>query len=100
LRWLDQAIQSDRQSAEIASELANVAIQHASYDAAMKALRSLTMMDDPYPITKAMAFLKQAQIAFVRGDARRAQHWARKAKSLDENLAEADEFLAQLGTSA
>ena len=73
-----------------------MAIEHASYDVALKALRSLTMMDDPYPITKAMAFLKQAQIAFVRGDARRAQHWARKAKSLDDNLEEADAFLAEL----
>jgi tetratricopeptide (TPR) repeat protein len=97
LHWLNQAIEADRQSSEIASELAEVAMAQASYDAAMKALRSLTMMDDPKPITRAMAFLKQAQIAFLRGDARRAQHWARKAKSLDENVTGIDEFLEQLG---
>ena len=67
------------------------------YDTAMKALRTLTMMEDPRPITRAMAFLKQAQIAVVKGDVQRAQHWARKAKSLDENLAEVDDFLAQIG---
>ena len=44
-----------------------------------------------------MAFLKQAQIAHLRGDPRRAQHWARKAKSLDDGLHEADTFLAEIG---
>jgi hypothetical protein len=53
-------------------------------------------MEDPRPITRALAFLKQAQIAVQKGDVQRAQHWARKAKSLDENLTEADEFLAQI----
>ena len=47
-------------------------------------------------MSRATAFLKQAQIAFVRGDPRRAQHWARKAKSLDENMPEIDAFLAQI----
>jgi tetratricopeptide (TPR) repeat protein len=97
MKWLNQAIETDRQSSQIAAELAEVAIQHANYDTAMKALRSITMMENPVPITRAMAFLKQAQIAFVRGDSRRAQHWARKAKSLDEGLAEADKFLAEIG---
>jgi hypothetical protein len=63
----------------------------------MKALRNITMMEDPGPMSRAMAFLKQAQIAALRGDPRRAQHWARKAKSLDENLLEADAFLAEIG---
>jgi len=97
LKYLNQALECDRKNGYIASELAEAAIASANYDAAMKALRSITMMDDPKPITRAMAFLKQAQIAHLRGDPRRAQHWARKAKSLDEDLAEADNFLAELG---
>jgi thioredoxin-like negative regulator of GroEL len=96
LRCLSQALETDRKSGAIASELAETAIALTQYDAAMKALRSITMMEDPKPITRAMAFLRQAQIAQVRGDPRRAQHWARKAKSLDENLTEADVFLAEL----
>jgi hypothetical protein len=55
------------------------------------------MMEDPRPITRALAFLKQAEIALIRNDVQRAQHWARKAKSLDENLVEADELLARIG---
>jgi tetratricopeptide (TPR) repeat protein len=97
LKWLNSALDTDRKSGEIASELAEVATSIEDYDTAMKALRTLTMMEDPKPITRALAFLKQAQIAVVRGDTQRALHWARKAKSLDENLAEADHFLAQLG---
>jgi tetratricopeptide (TPR) repeat protein len=97
LRWLAQAIDTDRRSGAIAAEMAEVAMQIQDYDAAMKALRNITMMEDPGPMSRAMAFLKQAQIAALRGDPRRAQHWARKAKSLDENLTEADVFLAEIG---
>ena len=97
LRWLNTALETDRKSGEVASELAEASMAIEDYDTAMKALRTLTMMEDPRPITRAMAFLKQAQIAVVKGDVQRAQHWARKAKSLDENLAEVDDFLAQIG---
>jgi tetratricopeptide (TPR) repeat protein len=96
LKWLNQATDIDRKSSEIASELAEAAIAGENYDVAMKALRALTMMDDPKPITRALAFLRQAEIANLRGDPRRAQHWARKAKSLDANLKEADALLASL----
>jgi tetratricopeptide (TPR) repeat protein len=97
LRWLNTALETDRKSGEVASELAEASMAIEDYDTAMKALRTLTMMEDPRPITRALAFLKQAQIAVVRGDVQRAQHWARKAKSLDENLVEVDEFLARIG---
>lgn len=97
LRWLNTALETDRKSGEIASELAEASIAIEDYDTAMKALRTLTMMEDPRPITRALAFLKQAQIAVMRGDVQRAQHWARKAKSLDETLPEVDEFLERIG---
>jgi Tfp pilus assembly protein PilF len=96
LKWLNTALDTDRKSGEVASELVEASMAIGDYDTAMKALRTLTMMEDPRPITRALAFLKQAEIAVARGDVQRAQHWARKAKSLDENLAEADEFLARI----
>jgi tetratricopeptide (TPR) repeat protein len=97
LKWLNTALDTDRKSGEVASELVEAAIAIGDYDTAMKALRTLTMMEDPRPITRALAFLKQAEIALLRGDAQRAQHWARKAKSLDESLQAADELLARIG---
>lgn len=97
IKWLNQAMEADRKSGELASELAEVSMAAADYDTAMKALRMLTMMDDPHPMSRAIAFLRQAQIAHLRGDPRRAQQWARKAKSLDDGLGEADQFLAEIG---
>jgi tetratricopeptide (TPR) repeat protein len=97
LKWLNTALDTDRKSGEVASELVEVSMLIEDYDTAMKALRTLSMMEDPKPITRALAFLKQAEIAYARGDSHRAQHWARKAKSLDENLSAADEFLAKVG---
>jgi tetratricopeptide (TPR) repeat protein len=97
IKWLNQAMEADRKSGELASELAEVSMAIGDHDTAMKALRLLTMMDDPHPMSRAVAFLRQAQIAQLRGDPRRAQQWARKAKSLDEGLAEADAFLAEIG---
>jgi len=97
IKWLNQAMEADRKSGELASELADVSMALGDHDTAMKALRLLTMMDDPRPMSRAVAFLRQAQIAQLRGDPRRAQQWARKAKSLDEGLAEADAFLAEIG---
>lgn len=97
LKWLNTALDTDRKSGEVASELVEAAMAISDYETAMKALRTLTMMEDPRPITRALAFLKQAEIALIRSDVQRAQHWARKAKSLDEDLVEADEFLARIG---
>lgn len=97
LRWLNQALDSHRKSGDIAAELADAATAASDLETAMKALRAITMMDDPAPLSRAEAFLRQAQIAADRGDHRRAQHWARKAKSLDEGLVEADALLARLG---
>jgi tetratricopeptide (TPR) repeat protein len=99
LDWLNQAMETDRKNGEIASELVETAMKLGEYDAAMKALRIITMMEDPHPMTRAVAFLRQAQIAHLTNDTRRAQHWARKAKSLDPDLAEVDAFLKEIGAT-
>jgi tetratricopeptide (TPR) repeat protein len=97
LGWLNAAFETDRTSDAIAAELAELAFVRSDHDTAMKALRVLSMMDEPVAMTKAMAFLRQAQIAHASGDARRAGHWARKAKSLDAELHEAQTFLDEIG---
>ncbi|MBN1653606.1 MAG: tetratricopeptide repeat protein [Deltaproteobacteria bacterium] len=94
--WLTQAIETDRKNPEIAAELAEAAIAMGNYDLAMKSLRAITMMNDPKPMSRAMAFFKQALIAYHQNDLRRAQHWARKAKSLDPDMSEVDGFLRKI----
>jgi tetratricopeptide (TPR) repeat protein len=97
LKWLTFAIDTDSRNFEIADELAQAAIAADKYDLAMKALRSITMVEESDPILRAKAFYQQARIANSRNDLRRAQHWARKAKTLDPNLAEIDDFLKEIG---
>ena len=67
------------------------------WDLAVKVLRTITLIDGECPITRTMAFLRQAKIAHRRGDRQRAILWARKAKHEDANSTDVLEFLAELG---
>ncbi|MCA9581684.1 MAG: tetratricopeptide repeat protein, partial [Myxococcales bacterium] len=97
MQWLNAAMESDKSNGEITAQLAYLAMELKDYDVATNALRVVTLSREEGPISKAMAFLLQAKIAYEKGETRRALLWARKAKSLDQDLAEADAFLSQLG---
>jgi hypothetical protein len=97
LAWLNVALDADMQNGEVATELAVVATELGQVDPAMKALRAITMMKNPGPMTKAEAYLRQGMIAHHQGDARRAALLARKALSEDAALESARQFLRDLG---
>jgi len=97
LAWLSAALDTDMQNGQVAAELADVSMELGNYDAATKALRAVTLMKNPAPMTRAQAFLKQGMISQMQGDAKKAAFLARKALSEDPNLSDAQEFLAQLG---
>jgi tetratricopeptide (TPR) repeat protein len=97
LAWMYTAFDSNPQSGEIASELADLASDLGHFDIALKALRALTSMKSPSPITRPMAYLRQARIAHQQGDDRKAAFLAKKAQSEDPEFAEAREFLQQIG---
>jgi tetratricopeptide (TPR) repeat protein len=97
LQWLNAALDSDKTNGMVASELAQLAMELGEHDVALGALRVVTLNKTEGPMSRAMAFLLQARIAHERGEARRAILWARKAKSEDPGLLEADQFLQQLG---
>jgi tetratricopeptide (TPR) repeat protein len=97
LQWLNAAMDSDKANGIIAAELAELAMQLGDHDTALNALRVVTLNKSDGPMSRAMAFLLQARIAHERGEERRALLWARKAKSEDPGLTEADEFLRQIG---
>jgi hypothetical protein len=84
------------QNGQVASELAEVAMETENYETALKALRAVTLMTTPGPMSRALAFLRQGQIAQRQGDARKAAFLARKALSEDAALEEAQEFLQSL----
>jgi golgin subfamily B member 1 len=99
LHWLALAWESYPQSGEVASELAELAMDLNKHELALKALRALAAMRTPAPISRPMALLKQAKIAQVQGDERKAAFLAKKALSEDPGLGEAQQFLEELGAS-
>lgn len=96
LAWLNAAFESDAQNGEAAAALADVATEFGQLDVAVKALKAITLMKAPKPLTRAMAYLRQAIIAQHQGDVRKAAMLAKKAQSEDPHLEEATAFLAQL----
>ena len=67
------------------------------YKTAMNALKVVTLQKTPGPMSKALAFLRQAQIAARQGDHQKAVLWARRARIEDPDLTEAEQFLQSLG---
>jgi len=96
LAWLNAAFESDAQNGEAAAALAEVATEFGQLEVAVKALKAITLMKAPKPLTRAMAYLRQAMIAQHQGDQRKAVMLAKKALSEDPALEEAQTFLAQL----
>ena len=99
LEWVKVALDSDKANGAIAAELAELAMQLGDDATALNALKVVTLQKAPGPMSKAVAFLRQAQIAQRQGDPQKAVLWARRARMEDEQLREAEEFLAQLGES-
>ncbi|MFW5875656.1 MAG: tetratricopeptide repeat protein, partial [Myxococcota bacterium] len=97
MQWMNAALESDKNNGVVAAELANLAMELEDHDVALNALRAVTLMKAEGPMSRAMAFLLQAKIAHQRGESRRALLWARKAKSEDPGLQDAQHFLAELG---
>jgi tetratricopeptide (TPR) repeat protein len=97
VQWMNAALETDKNNGEVAAELATLAMEIGELDVALNALRAVTLMKAEGPMSRAMAFLLQAKIAHQRGESRRALLWARKAKSEDPHLEDAQHFLAELG---
>jgi thioredoxin-like negative regulator of GroEL len=94
--WLNAALDTDAQNSEAASLLADVATQLGQLEIALKALKAIALMKSPKPITRAVAYLRQALIAQEQGDVRKAIQLARKAQSEDATLEDAIALLAEL----
>ena len=96
LAWLNAAFESDAQNGEAASALADVATEFGQLEVAVKALKAITLMKSPKPISRAMAYLRQAMIAQHQGDVRKATMLAKKAQQEDPSLEETQAFLHSL----
>ena len=97
--WLSVALDADKNNGDVAAELAELSMELGDDDTALKALRVVTLQKTPGPMSKALAFLRQAQIAHRQGDQQKAVLWARRARLEDDSLNEAQQFLEQIGES-
>jgi hypothetical protein len=95
--WLIAAVDTDRNNGEAAADLADLSIELGDHETALKALRVVTLLKTPCRMSRAMAFLRQAQIAHRQGDGQKALVFARRARAEDAQLTEASEFLRQIG---
>ena len=97
LSWLQKALDADMQNGQVASELAEVAMELKHWDIALKGLKAVTLLKVPGPMSKAMANLRQGMIAHQQGDQKRAVVLAKTALAQDPKLTEAAEFLKRIG---
>lgn len=97
LEWLAAALDMDRTSGEVAADLADLAQELGDTETALKALRAITLLRGPCRISRAQAYLRQAQIAHQQGEGQKALVFARRAKAEDAHSPEVVEFLRQIG---
>jgi tetratricopeptide (TPR) repeat protein len=93
LTWLASALESDFQNSQIAAEVADAAMALGEDETALKALRAISLMKNPLPMTKAVAFVKQGEISLKQNDRKKAVFFARKALLEDPSLATAQDLL-------
>jgi tetratricopeptide (TPR) repeat protein len=98
LDLLQQAFATDKGNGQAAAELADLAEALEDWDLAVKVLRTITVLDD-CPISRTEAFLRQAKIAYRKGDRQRAVLWARKARQEEPENQDVTQFLNELGES-
>lgn len=97
LNWLKKAFDVDRKNGEVAAELAQLATELGDYELALKPLRAITLMENPFPVTRPMALLWEAKIEHARGNRAKAELWAKKALREDPAFHEAVAFIEELG---
>jgi len=97
LNWLEQAFACDKNNGYVVAEVAELAEQLEKWDLAVKALRTIALMEGDSPMSRGQAFLRQGRIALRKGDRKRAVLWARKARQEEPDLKEIEAFMAELG---
>jgi tetratricopeptide (TPR) repeat protein len=85
-RSLLQALECDVQNGDVCSEVAQRAIELDQLDLASRALRAITLLKTPGPLSKALAFQYLGEIARRQGDPKRALALLKRAVSEDPGL--------------
>ncbi|MDB4993363.1 MAG: Exonuclease SbcC, partial [Myxococcaceae bacterium] len=98
MTWLSSALDMDGQNGVVASELATLALEQGHFDLATKALRAVTMLKTPAPMSKALAYQHLGEIAHHQGDVKKAMLLLKRAVDDDPTLESARMLLTSLQT--
>jgi tetratricopeptide (TPR) repeat protein len=96
LQHLTTALDMDAQNGVVASELASLAMEVQNLDVASRALRAITMLKQPAPLPKALAYQYLGEIARQQGDVKRAMMLLKRAIDDDPSLQSARVLLDAL----
>jgi tetratricopeptide (TPR) repeat protein len=96
MAWLSSALDMDAHNGPVASELAAVALEGGQLEVAVRALRAITMMKSPGPMTRAHAYHWLGHIAQQQGDVKRAVVMLKRAVDEDPSLDDARAMLDAL----
>ena len=86
LRALVQSLECDAQSGQVCSDVAVRAMEVGQLDLASRALRAVTLLKAPGPMSKALAYQYMGEIARVQGDSKRALTLVKRALVEDPTL--------------
>jgi tetratricopeptide (TPR) repeat protein len=86
VRSLVQSLECDAQNGQVCADVALRALELDQLDLANRALRSVTLLKTPGPMSKALAYQYMGEIARKQGDAKRAIMLLKRALTEDPTL--------------
>ncbi|HEX3769911.1 MAG TPA: tetratricopeptide repeat protein [Polyangiaceae bacterium] len=96
LRALIMALECDAQSGQVCADVAIRAMEVSQFDLANRALRAVTLLKTPGPLSKALAYQYMGEIARVQGDPKRALTLVKRALMEDPSLEGAKALVAAI----
>jgi tetratricopeptide (TPR) repeat protein len=96
LRALVQALECDAQNGEVCAAVAVRAMEMDQFDLGNRALRAVTLLKVPGPMSKALAYQLMGEISIKQGDAKRAIPFLKRALTEDPTLDSAREIIDSL----
>jgi tetratricopeptide (TPR) repeat protein len=85
-RALAQALEHDPQNGQVCADVGMRAMELEQLDLANRALRAVTLLKSPGPMSKALAYQHMGEIARKQGDPKRAVQLLRRALAEDPSL--------------
>ncbi len=100
VRALGQALECDAQNGQVCADVAVRAMEMGQLDLATRALRAVTLLKTPSPMSKALAYQYMGEVARAQGDPKRALTLIKRALVEDPALDSAKLLLADVAAEA